>query len=411
MGVLKNFDIVILTETWARERSEEMLKDVMPDTYDWLFLEAKKAKEGKKGRPSGGLVIGSKKALKGKLEVNEYENGLIGKVKFHIGMEEWVWAGVYVRSNTKTIWEKIEGTIGKKERIVIAGDFNARIEEKSGAVGQEERNSKDKVMNNEGKKLIGKIIENDLWILNGGNEGDENGEYTQLGKGSTVIDYALTKEEIKGRIRMKVANTIESDHEPIEVEIKGRWEEEETEQGIENIAIWDEEGTKRYKEEIKKKLQGVNIKDLCDLKSKMIEAMYYRKKRRGIQEYREKWWDEECNKKKSEYQKMKRRFRAGKIQREKLVEKKGEYTRCIQVKKEEYAKDLVKKIEECKNEKELWKVTRKRREGVSNKIRKEEWYEYFRKSYKGLDEENINRVTGRTGIEISEEEVDRAIKN
>lgn len=93
-----------------------------------------------------------------------------------------------------------------------------------------------------------------------------------------------------------------------------------------------------------------------------------------------------------------------------MTEKKGEYTRCIRIKKEEFVKDIVKKIEECRNEKELWRVTRKSREGVSNKIKKEEWYDYFKKSYKGLDEESIDKVTRRIGIEISEEEVNRAIR-
>lgn len=52
--------------------------------------------------------------------------------------------------------------------------------------------------------------------------GDEDGEFTYVGgRGSTVIDYILGDGETKKRIeRMMVSDKVDSDHFPVEVEIK-----------------------------------------------------------------------------------------------------------------------------------------------------------------------------------------------
>lgn len=91
----------------------------------------------------------------------------------------------------------------------------------------------------------------------------------------------------------------------------------------------------------------------------------------------EKWWNEEWQLKKRKCQKEKRSFRAGKVGK-KMLDEIGRSLKCIRDRKTQYAEELVKKIESCKNEKELSKITKKCREGVSNKIKKEEWYEFFK---------------------------------
>lgn len=39
-----------------------------------------------------------------------------------------------------------------------------------------------------------------------------------------MIDYAMVSEQVKDKVKMRVVNTIESDLEPLEVEIQGSWE-------------------------------------------------------------------------------------------------------------------------------------------------------------------------------------------
>lgn len=80
---LEKFDIIMITETWAREKSEEIIKDMLPNNYEWLHTEVKKEGKGK-GRPSGGFLIGSKKSLLAKKTVRERDEGIIGTVKCEI---------------------------------------------------------------------------------------------------------------------------------------------------------------------------------------------------------------------------------------------------------------------------------------------------------------------------------------
>ncbi|KMQ84236.1 hypothetical protein RF55_18131, partial [Lasius niger] len=113
----------------------------------------------------GGMIMGKRR--KREIEVEEIEmveNGMMtGTLKS--GEEEWRIVGIYVNENLE---RKIEGLKkwmeeSKEEgrRVVIGGDFNARTGEMGGRVnmGEEEkiiksRNSKDKKINREGRRLV-----------------------------------------------------------------------------------------------------------------------------------------------------------------------------------------------------------------------------------------------------------------
>lgn len=64
---------------------------------------------------------------------------------------------------------------------IIRGDFNARTGRLGGVIRgeeEEEKRSKDKKINEEGKKLIGDLEEVGWGIFNGGIRGNEKGEFT-----------------------------------------------------------------------------------------------------------------------------------------------------------------------------------------------------------------------------------------
>lgn len=71
------------------------------------------------------------------------------------------------------------------EKIIIVGDLNARVGERNivgvNEEGRLKRKSKDKVLNSEGKKLLKMCKELELRIMNGGTEGNKNGEITFIG--------------------------------------------------------------------------------------------------------------------------------------------------------------------------------------------------------------------------------------
>ncbi|EZA50303.1 hypothetical protein X777_11289 [Ooceraea biroi] len=80
----------------------------------------------------------------------------------------------------KEWWDK-----GMEEVVLIGGDFNARSGEGGGKIEmeeeREERRSKDKTVNGDGRRLLEELREMGLEILNGGIKGDEEGEYTYIG--------------------------------------------------------------------------------------------------------------------------------------------------------------------------------------------------------------------------------------
>lgn len=152
----------------------------------------KRRRKSSRQRASGGMLIGCKKGLKSK--VTTEERGVIGEIELTIDAEKWHIFGLYIRNNTEALWTNLEERTNRLERVIFMGDFNARPGEKGGIPEQETRNSKEKIINDEGITLLQKKQENGMWILNEGNQDDCDEEYTQLGKGRTVIDYTMVKE-------------------------------------------------------------------------------------------------------------------------------------------------------------------------------------------------------------------------
>lgn len=93
--------------------------------------------------------------------------------------------------------------------------------------------------------------------MNGGVRGDEKGEYTYTeGRGESVIDYVVIREEDKKEVRnMEIGDNVESDHHPLIISMK----EGMVEEGIRrkgrrgkrtSRGIWNEEGRERFKERL-----------------------------------------------------------------------------------------------------------------------------------------------------------------
>lgn len=176
--------------------------------------------------------------------------------------ERWRIITIYSQNIEETIElirEQIEEE--KEENLVVGGDFNARTGNKGGPVREENgkvketRDSIDKVVNREGRILVSKIEERGWMILN--RSYNRGGGRTYIGeRRASVVDYVIVNEKAEENIKMIVkGDRTESDHVPLEVELKGPEtnviRQERATKIIEKSNLM-EEGIRNYQEKCKR---------------------------------------------------------------------------------------------------------------------------------------------------------------
>lgn len=133
---------------------------MLPKEFEWEIIEAKK--KYKKGRASGGFLIGVRKEWLKKRLVNtkEVEEGLVKTEIGKDGETVKIWS-VYNAKNTARILEKLDEIgIEEKDKIIIGGDFNIRTGEKGRYIDTANKEeyvhgkSKNKKCSNNWEKLI-----------------------------------------------------------------------------------------------------------------------------------------------------------------------------------------------------------------------------------------------------------------
>ncbi|XP_024892034.1 vicilin-like seed storage protein At2g18540 [Temnothorax curvispinosus] len=151
---IKEWDVIVMMETWTDEKGWEKVKEKLPREYRWRVQIA--ARRNKKGRACGGMLLGIRKSIEEIKERRETEEE--GKIegKIRIGEEVWRIIGIYVNNN---IDEKLEGLKERTEegekgvRTIIGGDFNAR----TGEEGEEEEEEDGKRKSSEERKEGGSL--------------------------------------------------------------------------------------------------------------------------------------------------------------------------------------------------------------------------------------------------------------
>ncbi|XP_018375712.1 PREDICTED: uncharacterized protein LOC108769306 [Trachymyrmex cornetzi] len=240
------------------------MKDKMPVGWRWKCQAARR--EGRKGRAKGGIVTGVRRELEER-EIGYEEKDGIQKREVVIDRERRRFVTVYNREGRKECLVDLNEVIKEEEEgmLMIAGDFNARIGkeggwnrqsiEGDGTKEEASRESKDKVVNKQGRDLMEVIEERGWMVMNGEKEGDEKGEWTyEKGGGRSVIDFGIVNWEAWERVRrFEVGCRGESDHQPILIELGTYYEREEEKVGEElRFQDWTEEGTKKYRKAIEK---------------------------------------------------------------------------------------------------------------------------------------------------------------
>jgi len=190
----------------------------------------------RKGRVKGGMVMGIRKdMLDGRIRIETGREGML-KGRVRVGREEWEVMGEYVNGNIERILNELEGWVEDKKggvKRMMVGDFNARTGTEGGGIdmegeacgeGKRVRLSKDGKINGEGRRLVEFIEEREWGIFNGCTRGAGEGKCTFTGgRGNTVIDYGIGVEEVRdGMESFRVRDRVESDHQPLEIRLKGK---------------------------------------------------------------------------------------------------------------------------------------------------------------------------------------------
>ena len=314
-------------------------------------------------------------------------------------------------------------------RVVIGGDFNARTGEEEERMGEEveegggemgSRRSKDEVVNGEGRRLCRYLEERGWGILNGNEEGDEEGEWTYTGgRGNSVIDYVLGNEEMReGVERMEVGERIDSDHHPVIVCLRG--EEGDQEKGLKKGG-----GKERGERKMDSGRQGGFRGEVWKKRGERERnrgrmGRTEEKSKRGNGERRGKkggWWDMECREKKGRVRKELRRWRKEGGDGKMYAERRKEYRKLCEEKKKKEVEGWEKELEGVRNEGQVWKVVireMKKRRGVNEEIKLEEWEEYFRELLGGVEWRVRRDVEERRGDDdegnIEKEEIRRVLR-
>lgn len=168
--------------------------------------------------------------------------------------------------------------------------------------GEKKRRSKDKIINGEGKRLVNCLGEKGWSIFNGDMKGDEEGEWAFAGgKGNIVINYVIGDEECREMVEnFKIGGKVDSDHQPVEVEIKGELVKRNKGRRKEKNRVgkgrWNEEGRKVFREKVRRiERKNVKIKEEWErVEERIREALRETEDEIGIESGKERgWWDEE----------------------------------------------------------------------------------------------------------------------
>ena len=411
-----------LTETWVENRAWEKTKYGLSKAFKWERIDA--SRENKKGRAMGGILTGIKKKWEEKKEKLYGVREDFLERRIVVGDNIWNFMTVYNKGGGNEIFKFLEENIPDvtQELILIGGDFNVRTaeegsREEEGEKGQ--RKSKDKVINAGGRSLLS-LTERKGWIiLNGACEGDLEGEWTYLGpRGESVIDYCMVN--IAGREftkSMKVGKRIESDHQPLIMQLNSIQDKKEVNLIMKRdleVDDWTEEGIRKYKENLnnvkwQNSEETIDEKILVGIIKEAVGKRKWKEKKKNMN----KWWDLECWEKKRNVRKMLKKFKSGKLTKEVYFKERKSYKELCNRKKQEQDLKYEEEIKNIRNENEAWKFInreRKRKTSICEEIKMEEWKSYFCEILNGTVEKvaeitESDNVGINSAAEFTEEEI------
>lgn len=413
---VKSADVFVLLETWVEEKDCGNYEKYFGG-FNVYFYGAKK-EDNRKGRASGGMIIGIKKDISCKIFKRTVGNFHVFKLTFDNMSESYLnIIPVYLTpSNWANECNELNNFLESLDlnRVVLVGDLNARtgclqtIDDcvfSSAANVFEERNSEDPLVNTQGRKILSVFEDYNLVILNGRTTGDTFGRATYRGSKS-IVDYGVVSAELVNSVNSLCVLEVDfSDHFAIELKIGlnlvGEPIDSNNSSQIRKSFRWDKKRVSLYKCELDMKL-GVNDMEqmkLDELKQTICEIGSNLMKIRNPS-FKEKWFDFHCWKKRKESFKMFNDYRKYRgsctLLRQILYNRywfsNQEYKDLCEKKRLEFYEKIGKELNNIKSTRDWWKwagyfrtVGKSSNNGIENSV----LADFFQTS---LNKVNVNPI-------------------
>ena len=454
--LISSFGIFGVTETWYGENYDLTGSDI--PGYKFYPLNRK----GKGRNQRGGIGIFVKNELKEHTKIRydlSHENFLWCKIsKNFLGLNDDLYIGIIYFPPTNSTREKklnldhfhhlksITKDINS-QNIILMGDFNARTKNLSDVLLRENdeevldqvaffsdidtnRANQDKVVNSYGRQLIEYCIATRSYIANGRTVGDLLGKFTcHETRGSSTVDYAIVNENLKPFVRsfQVLDPNTGSDHSAIKLELAlpknhNQLKPKNTLSDLQPKIIWNEETKTKFSEKINspptlKKVQELqsaldstndNIEEVVSEFIKIVTPDSAKNRPKNMRKKApKKWYDLTC------YEMSKRLKNVAKLYaksptnphlRGSLCKTRKEYKKLLKLKKTEWRKEMISKLEKLEKEKpkEYWKIINELREKKQKEtsFNAENFIKFFENLFAKVesneDEKNIEAFIAET---------------
>lgn len=240
---------------------------------------------------------------------------------------------------------------------------------------------------------------------------------------SNLLCFFCSENAIDRIEKFRVDDRVDSDHLLITLKIEERGrgrtyvegKDKEEEEEIWKIC-WDEESVQMYKENVEKltweKDSQGTIEEKLDKLKDMVQVAMIRKKvaKRKIELGQKDWWDKQCSKKKREVRRCYKKWRKGKIGKEKYMEERRKLKELAERKQREKREGEEKELKNLRNPTEVWRFInrkRKKRTWKEAEISKEVWRSYFMELLEGNETQKgrVNREEEGKIISIREKRI------
>lgn len=387
--------------------------------YTWKTNAATKTR--KKGRAAGGTLVGVRKSLELGWKLESWKFGIIiGGLRLKNGAQGKIittYNNVGVTQVSSEISKHIEEATIRGETILVAGDWNARVGNQNGMEEEEleqfglNRNSQDKKLDPEGKKLLALCESFGMNILNGCIRGDREGRITHIGKkgSQSVIDLIITNNPEAGAIveKLEVIPRMNSDHMAIALHlaVKRAEEPQRRETGGENPEqpqarlIWKAEKLEQYQDSVREKWSNRETKSNLDEQwQKLKETIWQAAEENGMVKEAGKgsklrsWYDEECREARNEmWQALRRHLKErSNDSRSRYVEARQRRLKIYAEKKRRWQENKWNAIRKSRNMAQFWQGVNefrpKKRKPPGEKVSEEDWLAHF-KTLLGAEDE------------------------